>query len=325
MIPRRVRFAILLAFICHGLFILTARYRLSYDAYTHMLFADHYASDWFSLWEARWYTGFEVVSYPPLIHQLIAIFVPLIGFDAAYALILWLVTTLYPLGIYTFSRNLRRQDQHHPMPHLPRRSCFPFMSPRISLVNCHFWPPRFLHYSAQPQLQDFFAKAKFQYFVLAISITATTMAAHHATLLFQPFLILRAYHLSTQQTQLEENFFKACRLSCICHSRRHHRHLAFLAMGYASTIANTHRPSLPSQLLHRSLRSQRSFSGHSIFPSESSSHFFFTNGLENLLACNSHSSFFSSSASAAQPRSQVCSSAKAGNGSPMTASHFGQA
>ena len=101
---RPVRFAILLAFICHGLFILSARYRLSYDAYTHMLFADHYANDWFSLWSTRWYTGFEVISYPPLIHQLIAIFTPVIGFDAAFALILWLVTTLYPLGIYTFSR-----------------------------------------------------------------------------------------------------------------------------------------------------------------------------------------------------------------------------
>src|SRR3989304_6039824 len=104
MIPRRVRFAILLAFVCHGLFILSARYRLSYDAYTHMLFADHYANDWFSLWSTRWYTGFEVISYPPLIHQLIAVFIPVIGYDAAYALILWLVSTLYPLGIYAFSR-----------------------------------------------------------------------------------------------------------------------------------------------------------------------------------------------------------------------------
>src|SRR5688572_24736100 len=99
MIPRRLRLALLVSFFAHGLFILTARYRLSYDAYTHMLFADHYAADWFSLWEPRWYTGFEIVSYPPLIHQLIALFIPLIGFDAAYALILWTVTSLYPLGV----------------------------------------------------------------------------------------------------------------------------------------------------------------------------------------------------------------------------------
>ncbi|MCI0553519.1 MAG: hypothetical protein L0287_21445, partial [Anaerolineae bacterium] len=65
MIPRRVQLALLIAFLCHGFFILTARYRLSYDAYTHMLFANHYAENWFSLWETRWYTGFTVVSYPP--------------------------------------------------------------------------------------------------------------------------------------------------------------------------------------------------------------------------------------------------------------------
>ena len=102
--PRRVRIAFLIAFFCHGVFILTERYRLSYDAYTHMLFANHYAENWFSLWETRWYTGFTVVSYPPLTHQLIALFIPFLGFEKAYALILWIVTSLYPIGIYSFSR-----------------------------------------------------------------------------------------------------------------------------------------------------------------------------------------------------------------------------
>ena len=105
MIPRRVRLAVLIAFACHGLFILSGRYRMSYDAYTHMLFANHYAENWFSLWETRWYTGFPVISYPPLTHQLIAIFVPFLGFDKAFALILWIVTAFYPLGVYAFSRS----------------------------------------------------------------------------------------------------------------------------------------------------------------------------------------------------------------------------
>src|SRR5215510_4949300 len=104
MMPQRVRQAVLISFLCHGVFILSAHYRLSYDAYTHMLFAEHYAENWFSLWETRWYTGFTVVPYPPLAHQLIALFIPVLGFDKAFALILWLVVTLYPLSIYTFSR-----------------------------------------------------------------------------------------------------------------------------------------------------------------------------------------------------------------------------
>ena len=97
MIPRRVPPGSPDRLRVHGLFILSGRYRMSYDAYTHMLFANHYAENWFSLWETRWYAGFPVISYPPLTHQLIAIFVPFLGFDKAFALILWIVTAFYPL------------------------------------------------------------------------------------------------------------------------------------------------------------------------------------------------------------------------------------
>jgi len=74
MIPSRVRWATGLAFVLQGAFIITARYRLSYDAYNHMFFGDHYRLDWWTLWEPRWYTGFEITSYPPLVHQLIGLF-----------------------------------------------------------------------------------------------------------------------------------------------------------------------------------------------------------------------------------------------------------
>src|SRR5512145_2672025 len=102
--PRRVWHAVILAFILHGILILTAQYRLSYDAYIHMFFADHYLGDWWSLWDPRWYTGFEVVSYPPLTHQVIALLGRLVGVDAAYALVLWAVLTAYPLAVFAFSR-----------------------------------------------------------------------------------------------------------------------------------------------------------------------------------------------------------------------------
>jgi hypothetical protein len=45
-----------------------------YDAPIHMFFGDHYAKSWFSFWDYRWYNGFNVASYPPLIHQLLALF-----------------------------------------------------------------------------------------------------------------------------------------------------------------------------------------------------------------------------------------------------------
>ncbi|MGZ9223645.1 MAG: hypothetical protein ACXW4Q_16190, partial [Anaerolineales bacterium] len=98
------RLAVLVSFLFHGMLILAARYRLSYDAFNHMFFGDHYRMDWWSLWEPRWYTGFVVNSYPPLVHQLIGALGHIIGIDAAFALILWITLTLLPLAVFSFAR-----------------------------------------------------------------------------------------------------------------------------------------------------------------------------------------------------------------------------
>lgn len=101
---RQVRRAMLLAFLAHAVLILTARYRLSYDAYAHMLFADHYQQAWWTLWEPRWYTGFSVSSYPPLVHQLLAVLSVPLGVDRAFGLLLWGVLTALPGGVYALAR-----------------------------------------------------------------------------------------------------------------------------------------------------------------------------------------------------------------------------
>jgi O-antigen ligase len=186
--PRRVQVAFLIAFVFHGLFIMTARYRLSYDAYTHMVFANHYAENWFSLWETRWYTGFTVVSYPPLTHQLIALFVPIIGFEKAYALILWIVTSFYPIGIYAFSRIFTGKTS----------SSYAALASAILLpiyVTAHiFGQLPFL----TSTLTALFAAAGFHRylrdgglhnFTLSVALITTSMAMHHATLVVQPFFI----------------------------------------------------------------------------------------------------------------------------------------
>jgi hypothetical protein len=189
MIPRRVWLAVLTAFLFHGFFILTARYRFSFDAYNHMLFADHYANDWFSLWNTRWYTGFTVVSYPPLIHQLIALFIPLIGFDKAYALILWAGLTLYPLGIYAFSRIFTGRVA----------ASYAALASAILLpvyVTAHIFGQ--LPFLISTLFALFGAAALARYLreggglnlTLAVSLAATSMASHHATLLVQPFFII---------------------------------------------------------------------------------------------------------------------------------------
>lgn len=186
--PARLKLATLLAFLLHGILILSASYRLSYDAYNHMFFASHYQADWWSLWEPRWYTGFEVVSYPPLVHQLIALLGHLIGVEAGFALVLWAVLTAYPLAVYLFCRVFVGRA-----------------ASSYAAFGTVFLPSLFLTAHVFGQLPTLFATllalfgtaALADYLqhggklkaALAISLFVTVIAAHHATLLFTPFLI----------------------------------------------------------------------------------------------------------------------------------------
>jgi O-antigen ligase len=213
MIPRRVWKAVALAFICHGLFVLTGRYHLSYDAYTHMLFANHYAEDWFSLWETRWYTGFTVVSYPPLTHQLIALFIPFLGFDKALALILWIVTTLYPLGVYAFSRIFTGRTS----------ASYAALASAILLpvyVTAHifgqlpFLTGTLTALLAAASLNRYLREGGFHNFALSVALIATSMAMHHATLMVQPFLIfaVAVNNLFSREIFLEQGWLLLRRL-----------------------------------------------------------------------------------------------------------------
>lgn len=115
----------LLALLFNLPFLLLRVHRSAFDTYTHIFFADHYRQSWWSLWEPRWYLGFSVASYPPLVHQLIALlswplsalitaFAPQaepfpnafrwLGEEAAYVLILLAVLGLFPLAVRDFAR-----------------------------------------------------------------------------------------------------------------------------------------------------------------------------------------------------------------------------
>jgi O-antigen ligase len=186
--PRLVRLAAFSSFLLHGVFILSARYRMSYDAYVHMFFADHYRNDWWSLWDERWYTGFTVTSYPPLVHQLIAALSHVIGLDAAFGLVLWVTVTLLPLAVYYFARIFLGKA-----------------SAGYAALGAAFLPSAYLtaHIFGQlpflfgtvlalfgaASLACFLREGGLHHFALTISIAAMTMAAHHAVLLIQPFLV----------------------------------------------------------------------------------------------------------------------------------------
>ncbi len=192
MIPRHVRLAVFFSFIFHGGLILAARYRLSYDAYIHMFFGDHYRMDWWSLWDARWYTGFFVTSYPPLVHQLIGGLSHILGIDAAFAVVLWIIVTLLPLAVYSFASIFAGKA-----------------SAGYAALGAAFLPSVYLtaHIFGQlptlaatvtalfgmAALNGYLRKGSRLDGVLTVCLLATVMALHHATLLLLPWLVLAIF------------------------------------------------------------------------------------------------------------------------------------
>jgi hypothetical protein len=76
----------------------------TYDAYVHMFFAEHYASGWFETWNYKWYTGFTMTSYPPLVHQIIALLSKVIGLKGGFILWAMVISGLFIRGVFHFSR-----------------------------------------------------------------------------------------------------------------------------------------------------------------------------------------------------------------------------
>lgn len=188
MIPRRVWLATLLAFVLHGFLIITAQYSHSFDAFTHEFFADHYRLHWWTLWDERWYTGFSVVSYPPLVHQLIGLLSHLIGLDAAFAAILWAALTAYPLAVYAFSRIFFGRSV----------SCYAAwaaaMAPSLYLAAHVFGQiptvvATLFALFAVVALADFLRKGGGLNCALSVALFTVVMAAHHATLMFLPWVV----------------------------------------------------------------------------------------------------------------------------------------
>ena len=94
---------VLLALAVHGPLLLMQLPANSYDATTHIFFAAHYANHWFSPWNEKWFGGMSQTTYPPLIHQWIALFSHLFGLTGAYMFVQLIVILLLPVGMYRYA------------------------------------------------------------------------------------------------------------------------------------------------------------------------------------------------------------------------------
>ena len=94
--------AILLGLAFHGTSIFFTLEN-TYDALIHVFFADHYANSWFEPWNYEWYTGFTVMSYPPLVHQSIGLLSMIGGLKFGLFTVALLSILLFITGVYRFS------------------------------------------------------------------------------------------------------------------------------------------------------------------------------------------------------------------------------
>jgi hypothetical protein len=78
--------------------------RTSYDANFHIFFASHYAQHWFDPWNEKWFAGFSQTTYPPLVHQWIALLSRVIGLEEAFMVVMLAAVMLIPVSAYRFAR-----------------------------------------------------------------------------------------------------------------------------------------------------------------------------------------------------------------------------
>ncbi len=180
---RLLALAGLLVVLFHGSLLANRSYLRTYDALIHIFFASHYAQAWFDPWEPRWYTGFSTVSYPPLVHQLIALLSKILDLRDAFALVQIMALLGCVIGVYRFSRMLS----------LPRASgyaalAFVISSSMAETVHLFGQLPTTLSLAfllnAVPFAHRYMIDGRKANLFRAIGFMAATTAAHHVTTLF---------------------------------------------------------------------------------------------------------------------------------------------
>ncbi len=156
----------------------------TYDALIHLFFGNHYANNWFEPWNYSWYTGFNVMSYPPLVHQCIALLSYVVGLKFSLFLVAITGVGLFITGIYRFALLLSNN-----------RIVAGYAS-IIAVISSSFVET--LHIFGQlpsiigisilmhslPEIYLYIRNGDKKHYYNAISLIAVTVCSHHVTPLF---------------------------------------------------------------------------------------------------------------------------------------------
>jgi len=174
--------AIILGLLFHGSLI-SYTVGNTYDAYVHMFFAEHYAQGWFETWNYKWYTGFTMTSYPPLVHQIIALLSKVVGLKMGFIIWALVAIVLFIRGVYHFSR-IWVDDIS-----AGYAALFAVLSSSyVEAIHLFGQLPSItgaaLLLNACPEIYKWIRYDKWSRFFTGISIMACMTAAHHVTTIF---------------------------------------------------------------------------------------------------------------------------------------------
>ena len=175
--------ALLLAIAFHGssiFFTLEA----TYDALIHLFFADHYANSWFEPWNFKWYTGFTVMSYPPLVHQSIAALSLIGGLKFGMFTVAIIAILLFITGVYRFSLLMTANRTVAGYASL----LAVFSSSFVETLHVFGQLPSIIGIAvlmhALPEIYSWLKTGEYRYLFASLSLIAVTVTSHHVTPIF---------------------------------------------------------------------------------------------------------------------------------------------
>ncbi len=175
--------AILLAIAFHGSSIFFTL-ETTYDALIHLFFADHYANSWFEPWNYKWYTGFTVMSYPPLVHQSIALLSFVGGLKFGMFTVAIIAIILFVTGVYRFSLLITSHKQSAGYAAI----LAVFSSSFIETLHIFGQLPSIIGISvlmhALPEVYLWLKTGKYWYLATSLSLISVTVTSHHVTPIF---------------------------------------------------------------------------------------------------------------------------------------------
>ena len=175
--------ALLLGLAFHGTSIFFTL-ESTYDALIHLFFADHYAHSWFEPWNYEWYTGFTVMSYPPLVHQSIALFSMIGGLKFGLFTVALLSIILFITGVYRFSFLI---TGHKTVAGYAALFAV-FSSSFVETLHVFGQLPSIIGISilmhALPEIYLWLKTGKYWYLATSLSLIAVTVTSHHVTPIF---------------------------------------------------------------------------------------------------------------------------------------------